>query len=704
MQRVIEQKAQQRSERPPSYRAHASSRVVWAEEAGAVRIDDVTSTLYWKQGAGRREVVTGRRETPSGSAEVRLADVQRVPSFYDDNIRLGGFTYIGPTHPQAFRYYSFELEGRATYEGQRVYELSVRPRTNLQPAFSGQLRVLADSYLLLDVRLHPGPSVYFPAPVYDAELTYRQQFGRVEERYWLPLNFRVEGTYFIGLPGLYFPPLQYKQRSQITDYAFDVALPDSLFEGKARIAKAETPEVSAGDFLPRTDEEEAAYRRVEAQQVSMRSAFAPRGLLTRLGPVSSLLNLYLGVFEEEEEEGRASSSPLGQVRRGVEQLQPEGWFNRVDALHLGVAPLLQPTDRLALQGQLGYSTGLRLWTYGGRIEGKVGPDERGSLALDYHYGVDPRYSRGVEGERFENGMDMLGLGNLTPDEDYFDYYGNERWRLQAGYLLESLDARVAVGLRNERHFSVRKTSNFHLYGDVDPFGGLFLLGGVWDFPDTYRSNPAVEEGRLRSVVFEAGWRDGKGVLGRPGQRGVKAFLEYSPEQLGSDFDFLRLDLKAGWRITTFLQRRPQPNTLDLYLTAGASAGRPPLQRLGTIHGKRAPYEDLGLMRTLSVRPYQGEQYAALFWKHDFQTVPFELLGLDWLVRHGLSLSVNGAHGRTWIAEDHLGELPPLRFMPDGVHHEVGLALEGILGVVSVDVTKRLDAPGFDWSLDVDHLF
>ena len=79
---------------------------------------------------------------------------------------------------------------------------------------------------------------------------------------------------------------------------------------------------------------------------------------------------------------------------------------------------------------------------------------------------------------------------------------------------------------------------------------------------------------------------------------------------------------------------------------------------------------------------------ALFWEHNFRTVPFEYLGAWGLVHRGMGLIVHGASGHTW----HEGTTSTLRSTP-GWHHEVGASLI-LYGIVRLDVTRRVDQPGW----------
>ncbi len=105
-----------------------------------------------------------------------------------------------------------------------------------------------------------------------------------------------------------------------------------------------------------------------------------------------------------------------------------------------------------------------------------------------------------------------------------------------------------------------------------------------------------------------------------------------------------------------------------------------------------------------VNPYEGERYAALFWEHNFRTVPFELLGIPALTNRGIGLILHGAHGRTWISASRLASLTHTPRYQDRVHHELGLSVNGLLSLFRLDLTWRLDAPGFFAGIAYARLF
>lgn len=196
--------------------------------------------------------------------------------------------------------------------------------------------------------------------------------------------------------------------------------------------------------------------------------------------------------------------------------------------------------------------------------------------------------------------------------------------------------------------------------------------------------------RVRAILGDPGsaWS----VVGR---RGLRVEVERGVRGLfGGDFSFTAYRMKGTFSVATFLPRRLLPNRLELRLVAGTAHGNVPVQLLGTIDGRMAFLAPFGSLRSLKGW-YQGDKYVRLFWEHNFRTLPFELLGLRWLVGQAVELMVHGAVARSWLGHP----TPPpevARRCPDGFHQEVGISVSGLLGFLRCDVTKRLDRG--DWAV------
>ena len=601
-----------------------------------------------------------------------------ITNLYDDDVEVAGYELIGVTHPDALRHYAFRLDSTRQFNGQRVYDIAVRPKNKFKSAFEGRVAVLDSAYALLEVELRPSEAFLFPPPVNRLDITYRQQFSDFGRDFWLPVDFRSETDVKIKLPGLLeLPTIHVQQTARLTDYDVNVALPDSLYATEDDYLAVDSAAVEAdtllegqGAMVPLSVREAEAYTAIDSTE-TLDKAFAPSGPLARF------------IDMEDEDEERGENDGRGGFRPGLPdwlETEPLLWFNRVEAVHVGLEADVRLPGPWQASARGGYQTGPRTWTYGGGVEGRI----TGWLGLEgtYRYGTEPRYTSDVYG-RFLNSAAML-LGEI----DYFDYLGTERVRLAADVRPRGLDANLTLGLSLERPFSARKTTDYDLLGN-----------------HLFRPNPDVQEGRLRSLSARLAWGD-DAPLGIIGRRRLELAVEHSPEGfLGNEFDFTRFEAALDWRFVTLLSRRLLPNTLDVRLVGGTFRGGLPIQRLGIVDGRLSLYAPFGGLRTLGGRPYEGEEYAALFWEHNFRTLPFELVGLYGLARRGYNVLVFGGHAQTWVSDAGRVRLTPYApNISDGFHHEVGVSLSGLFGLLRLNLGVRLDAPGFSVGLSAARIF
>ena len=700
MRKVITRK-QARRARLRTYGADAYNRFTLSNDTGIVSIAESLTRLFWDEERGTREIVKSRRQTANLKLEQFLPAGLFVTNLYDDDIEVGGYTLVGVTSPDALSHYDFEIEGTRALDGRRVYDLRVRPKSRLKSAFVGTVAVLEGAWALLEADLRPGRAFLFPPPVEALRIAYRQQFSDFGKDVWLPVSFRSHTEVEVALPGLLrVPKITIDQVSRLSNYAVNVPLPDSLYENESYLAVdsaavqrgtllSRMPQENAlqndtsfaqadGAAVPLSAREETAFASIDST-MTLEKAYAPTGLLVRFLELG-------GSFNDEEGGGVGGEVPAGEGGGGPPldldyDLIPQVWFNGVDALNAALKVRLRAGEQLALTGLGGYKTGLRTATYGGELSYELG--RRTTLRGAYHYGTEPRYHSRLYGRLF-NSLNVLAGG-----DDYFDYYGSERVSASVSRRFPG-QVRVEVGALSERSFPVRRTTSYDVFGTGNE----------------QPPNPPVQSGFLRSAFAEVTIGDEEELWpGLSGQKRLHLAVEHSfPKMLESDFDFTRFTGAFDYAVPTFFRRRLLPNQLDVRLTGGTFIGTLPLQRFGLVEASRRPLTAYGALHTLAARPYEGEQYAVFIWEHNFRTVPFEAVGLYGLAQRGWSLLLHGGHGRTWLAEDR--RLPPgyVRSAPGGLHHEFGVALNGILGVLRLDFTARLDRPGFVVGLSTARLF
>ena len=713
MRRVIERKQEWWPDLK-TYTVEAYNRFTLASDTTIAAIAESQTTAFWDTERGTREVVRSQRGTANlrNFADGALPAATTVLNLYRDNVEVFGNRLVGVTHPDALDYYDFTLDTLRAVDGRRAFRIQVAPENRLSSTFRGTVTVLDSTYALLEARLRPTTSLSTSRVLKGVDIAFEQQFSNFGGPYWLPVDFRAQRDLDVQLSALVsFSDIRLRQVSRLSDYRINVPVPDSLYEtdeeeavvradstvGIQTLSSLEADTLrGGGPFVPYSRAERAAYARIDSTD-AIESAFEPGGLLGWLRDlgVGGDGGLSIGGDTDDEDGGTDSDTTEagGDGESGtfsfldVEGGLPILRYNRVEGGHFGLR-LDLGVGPLTLRGRGGYNTGPSgptRWSYGGTATAPVADGTE--LSLSYHYGIDPRYrarSRIVPvWARLSN-----SLFTLAGQPDYFDYFGNERLRLEVRREFTSPDLALALQARSERHFSVRKATDYSVVGRSV----------------RQPSNPPVDDGWVRSAALTA-TLGGGGILGVTPITRVQATVEHSTSAVAaSDFDFTRFGVVADARIETFFQRRLLPNALDLRLDAGASLGTLPLQRFGVIEASPLPYTPFGALRTLDDRPYQGEHHAVLFWEHNFRTVPFELIGWQAPVDQDIELIVHGGHGRTWIGDDAEQRLlrrgVALR-QTDGLHHELGLSVNGLLeDTLRLDLTKRLDAGGFSVGVSV----
>lgn len=654
-----------------TFRVEAYSRFVYYrgkvdnDSAEIVAIVESLSDGFWDGEKGWREVVKDKRETENLDLDFALPAAVGV-NLYDDETELAGHLMIGVTHPDALNHYDFVLTGRRKMDDRIIYDIDVKPKHSLKTAFNGRVAVLDSVYALVEVELTPNRAFLFPPPVREFTITMRQQFSNFGGDYYLPVGYQSDVNVEIGMIGLQFPPIKGQRVSRLTGYEVNVALPDSLYD-QDRIVVVDSARVEQDSLLVQTglavpldDIEQEAYARIDST-MTLDKAYEPKGFLAR--------------FVKEDEEREKKNEKDGEKGRKLPfKVDPDVWFNRVDGGHLG-AKIFSGSSQAAFAGGGAYNFGLKRWSLNGKTTMRWGTDKKGFVSLEGFRGTDTRYRSRLY-SRFK-----ASFQQIEGFEDYFDFFWREGVKGITGYRFgrpRKAGVRLSGGVNVAQHTSVEKTTDWHLFGDID----------------VQRPNPEIDPGNLRSVFLRAD------IEGRNSelvfifrQRRIILEVEHSRSGFGSDFDFTQVRMLLDWRIETLFKRRLLPNVLDVRVVGSVFAGTLPRQRFEILDaGLLDGLSTFGAFRTLVNRPYEGEKVLGMFWEHNFRTVPFELIGWRWAAERNIGLIVHGGHGRTWFGDRTLLDYAPQ--YSDGFHHEIGVSINGLFDWFRLDFTKRLDAPGF----------
>jgi uncharacterized protein DUF5686/carboxypeptidase-like protein len=663
MRKVIKRKQEWR-QKIKTFKADAYTRFTLENDSGIVTIAESVSEVYWDRERGMREVIKSKKQTDNLKANENFAFSSETPNFYDDDVEIMGFKMIGPTHPDALDYYQFKLTGKRPLDDQIVFDIEVIPDSKLQPTFVGRISVIDSIFIMIDVELKPNEkSVKFPMPIEGWNIFYNQQFSNFGQDYWLPLDVRMNGNIKFGLPGIEFPKIGYKQASRLTNYQVNVELPDSLYESEDALTEDSVSIAHDSLFtiteeiIPLSETEESAYQEIDST-LTMEKAFKPTGFLVDMAEL-------MGGGDDSTSNDDDSFLFPG--------FAPDLWFNRVDEFHIGGSYEHTFFKRLTLSLESAYNTGIHRWSYGTGLEYQLGKRKPAWIKAQYGESSETRYLSDSYSRL------VASFYTLLSGPDYFDYFWNKALNLQSGYKIKSIKTSVSIGLIFEKHSSLSKTS------DLDILASDYVQ----------RVNPAINEGHLNFINFKIQYDDDYVPFGIFGQNRTSVEIEHStPGLFDSDFSFTNYRASVDLMIRTFLSRRILPNTLNIHLSGGYSTGNLPLQRFGILDAGLGIFGPYGVFKSLLNRPLEGEKYLGVFWEHNFRTVPFELLNLDWLVQKQMGIIVFGAFGRTWISDERRNSLTHDYKYQESFRHEIGVSLNSVFQLFRVDFTQRLDKQDF----------
>ncbi|WP_420454169.1 carboxypeptidase-like regulatory domain-containing protein [Rubrivirga sp.] len=670
MRRVIERKARWRAALD-TWRAEVYTRQTIRAAGEVVGVIEAQTLAFWDRERGTREVVQGVNRTGNFDAvplDLFTAADQTL-NLYDDEVAFGGFDLMGPTSTDALGFYRFEIVGTRALGTDLVVDLSFEPRSALQPGFRGTLAVLVEADAMIAVSAGLSDAVQFPV-VRQFEVRFDQQFSSFGldvggEPVWLPADFRMDASGRAGTALIRIPDIGFAVASRFTDYAANVAVPDSLFEREgavvdsASVARA----LPVAGVVPLSAEEERALVDVDST-LSLTEAFRPTGPLARFFPVSISV---AGASSGEPPRGLRFSRSFG------------ARYNRVEGAVVNAFGTARLAGHSATLG-VGYETGLE------DVIASLGVVSR--LSTEAFVGAEVHRDVATLGrttwvDRRTNSLSALAFG-----EDYFDYVGRlGGWAWAGWWGQEAPFPHAQVWAALDEYDALPVTTEFSLTGDLSPATVATVPNGV---------------ARAGVQLRIGSWAEGP-PLGLTGQRAASLWVEGGRRWDGlapvEAREYGRVEGEVRWSQPTVLRRRLLPPTLHLRLAAGAATGPLPITRAFGIDGSLAGLSTFGSLRARSGLALVRE-YALVAWEHDFRSVPFELVGWRGAAPLGLSLQVHGAHA--WGSGFDSAPRTEARL----VHHEVGASLGlGFNVPLRLDVTYRLtDGPGVVVGAGIARLF
>ena len=657
MKKVIANKIK-RKKKLKSYQAKAYTRTKVENDTSIVSMSESVSRLYWDSEKGSREEFIAKKSSKRMSYLTELnVGSKNIYNFYADNIQLINYKFVGPTHPDAFKYYDFELSGERKLNNKTVFDILVKPKSKLQPLFSGRISVLDEVFAMIEVDLKNSGSMSFFTMLKYFQGNYRQQFNNFGKEFWLPIDSRVEEIFEVDMGLIAFPRAILNKISRISNYEINVDVTNEMDRLDTTTTSAQSSskildnDRAFEDFVrvPLTAREQEAYTNPDTTMTLIKS-FPPTGILAP----------YFKSKEKDLEIALSEQGGYSPIRSNTD-FGFQGWYNRVEGLNLGIKYNNRFNDHYLLAAIGGYQTYSKRFYYEAQLNYLINKDDENKYIFTRYYDkTDTRYFSEHYSQLVASVLPLLGR------YDYFDYYLNKKFAAGLTYGIENIRSEILFVFNSEDNSSLTRKFNCR------------ILNKNY----TQRLNPTIDDGRLNSIklrlVYEEAYNEPK-MEKTFGDKTDKIELQIehsSPKYLNSDFDFTQFRIMCDYKLTTFFRRRPDYNYLRARIEASTYQGTLPLQRFSVIDGSIFSYSPFGIFKTLINKPLEGEKKCGIFWEHNFKSIPFEILGLKYFARNKYEFIVHGASGRTWIGDERLKKINKIYKLSyrDEFHHELGISV------------------------------
>ncbi len=642
MKRAIREKKRQRDSLR-SYELEAYTKRLTRRDSSIAGITETFAKGYWRKGDTLREVVVQERITENIKAQLPAgvtisAGIRGLLDFSEERIPIFGNRFVSPIANDAFSCYDFELLETVQSDFGEIFTIKLIPKNNFIPLFTGTIKIASNTYALIAADLVPHRSGFKLPYVKDVKLSYKQTQDLHHDRhgnaFWLPSTQFLEGALTISVANGFveLPRISFTQTTVISRYLINEPVPDTLFE-KRLVLKAPSAEQfdsafwKEREFVALTEEEQRAYQTLDSSKTLL-SQFQPRGLGARFG----------------------NSPPSGWVGHLLNL--PNIRFNRVEGFFLGGRLALDSlTATTALKGSLGYGTERQEWLWEAGFEQWLDASRR------FSFGAELYRTTAFTPER--NGMIPLAnaLLGLFERRDYHNYFRVEGLKIFTRY---TPNARFS--------YTLSFLSETQRSMPIVPPGHRWFN---WLESQSFRDNPPIADGVMRSLAFEFNYGTPFSTL--LGQPTLFVQLEHSSSSIGSDFDFTRLWAIGSLRIRSFFTERFLSPYFALQLEAGTFFGPSlPPQRYFSVESPIGGLSFSNVMIGASEKEFIGTSLISLIVEHNFQSVPFELLGITFLERENIQLILRGGIAGIWQGNSFT------------LYREAGLGIGGILGLIRLD--------------------
>jgi len=572
-----------------------------------------------------KEFILKTHKTENRKKETRNLDFSVSDRYYldfseDTLILLMNKVYL-PLADNAFDYYDYKLLNTIETNGFPIYTIQVIPKSDIQPLLEGSINIEGEKYAICNVDLSASKGLRFPY-IQDIALRFKQSLGNYSG-YWLPDYVEMKASFVFNLSGLIgLDKLSFDMISTITGYKINKQIPDSVINAKQSKYGGYTSDTSKNYKGPlELTDSEIEYLRPIPLTNAEKEAFLTLDSTKTLEKMIKPTGLLSGFVNESSNDGKSQGDNLLGEISGIAFNYSYLNINRVEKLTFGLnyrGDLFG--KRLSIKSFAGYSVGIK--------------EPLGSLSINYglkdffisQLGFEIFYKVKEWQEMHPYSHLLNSASVLLGFDDPFNYY------LSGGFKLSMMKR-----LGDKFLTSLNFISEHQLYVKEKKYISIFNRNRF------LRINPEINEGFDRKISLMSLFGKSPFEFSVTPENGAMINIESSSKLWGSDFSYYKIFFAGEISTRTIYKELFVAPYLQLNVETSYIKGRYGIQHILSPITVMGLYSPVTSFKGLKPYQYVGDKMLALHLEHNWRTIIFQSLGLDFLTNLNLDI-VTGASG------------------------------------------------------------
>ena len=599
---------------------------------------------------------TENRKKSPGNMDVSVSNKYLLDFSKDTLDLLMNQVYL-PLADNAFDYYDYKLLSTIETGKAPIYTIKVIPKSKIQPLLEGTIQIEGENYSICSIDLQANKGVRFPY-VQNLMLKFNQSLGKYGG-YWLPDYVEIKVSLGFNLSGLIgIDQIAFHITNIISNYKINQPIPDSIENAvhskyggfRTDTSKNYKPPIELSDSaivslrpIPLTKSETQAFATLDSTK-TLEKMIKPTGLLSGF------------VSDNSEQKDTSGKNVFGKISSFVLDYSYLN-INRVEKLTLGANYKSDFFNKkFFIDSYAGYSFGIKK-VLGSILIGYVPKDIfLNHIELELFYSTQEWQGIQPYSHLLNSAAVLFGYA------DQFNYY------LKSGFKL-ALTKNLGKNFTSSLSFISEKQSSMN----EDKYISIFNRSRF------VRQNPGVNEGFDRK--FQLSFLAGKSPFDFSiiPENGLLIDADFSNKFLKSDFNYYKIFFAGQLKTKTFYRELFVSPFLLLNVEGGYVKNNFGIQQMFSPIASLGFYSPITAFKGL--RPYQfaGDKMIALHIEHNWRTIIFQALGLDFLTNLELDIIMGASSMRIWNDTKYLNVLTQRK-----PYWETFIGISRILGIVRAD--------------------